>query len=770
MLQASDGVRMTYRTRDDPGAGAVKRLDLPVLGMSCAACVRHVERALAEAPGVRSATVNLATNRATVVFDPGSVGVEQLAASVKNAGYELVLPAPEDASSEAPDPEAAARARETRDARRRFAVATALGLPVLVLGMSHGALGVPGANWIELALTLPIVLYSGRPYYARAWAALRHRTADMNTLIALGTGAALLYSLAATLAPGLVAPEREGHAAPPVYYEAVAGIIALVLLGKLLETRARSRTSAAIRKLARLQAKSARVLRGGEEVEISLDLVAVGDVVAVRPGERVAVDGEVIEGGSRVDESMLTGESVPVEKGPGAAVTGGTMNRTGAFRFRVTRVGKDTVLQQIIRMVEEAQGSRAPIQRLADRVSAVFVPAVLVVAIATFLAWYLAAPEATRLSMALVNAVAVLIIACPCAMGLATPTAILVATGRGAEAGILVKGGEALEAAGGIDTVVLDKTGTVTVGSPAVTDALPAPGGVSEDELLRLAASAEAGSEHPLGEAIVNEARRRGLPLAPFSGFEAKPGRGIVARVEGRRLVLGSRRFLDEEGVAPDAFVDHAADLAARGRTPVLVAADGKLVGILGIADPVREGAAEAIAEMKSLGLDVILLTGDHRATAEAVAREVGIATVIAEVLPDRKAAEVMALKSAGRKVAMVGDGINDAPALASADLGIAIGTGTDVAIAASDVTLVGADLRGVVRSIRLSRRALATIRQNLFWAFGYNTLGIPIAAGVLYPWTGWLLSPVLASAAMALSSVSVVTNSLRLRRANLER
>jgi Cu+-exporting ATPase len=496
----------------------------------------------------------------------------------------------------------------------------------------------------------------------------------------------------------------------------------------------------------------------------------VGDVVAVRPGERIPVDGEVVEGSSRVDESMLTGESAPVEKGPGAAVSGGTMNRTGAFRFRVTRIGKDTVLQQIIRMVEEAQGSRAPIQRLADRVSAVFVPAVLLVAVATFLAWYLSAPPETRLAAALVNAVSVLIIACPCAMGLATPTAILVATGRGAEAGILVKGGEALEAARGIDTVVLDKTGTVTAGYPAVTDVLPAGDGASEDELLALAASAEAGSEHPLGEAIVAEARRRGLTLQPFSAFEALPGHGIVASVAGRRIVLGGARLMNEEGIdAGGPGLSRAAELAGRGRTPVLVAADGTLVGLLGVADPVREGAKDAVAGMKRLGLDVILLTGDHRATAEAVAAEVGISDVIAEVLPDRKAAEIRRLRDSGRKVAMVGDGINDAPALASADLGIAIGTGTDVAIAASDVTLVSADLEGVVRAIRLSRRTIATIRQNLFWAFGYNTLGIPIAAGVLYPWTGWLLSPVLASAAMALSSVSVVTNSLRLRSARLE-
>jgi P-type Cu+ transporter len=750
---------------------ATQRLDLPVLGMTCAACVRHVEKALQGTPGVRSAVVNLATNRATVTFDPGAVRVEELAASVKDAGYELVLGAPSNGEDGTGDAEAAARERETRDARRRFAVAAILGVPVLVLGMSHGGLHVPGAGYIQLVLTLPIVLYSGRSYYTRAWAALRHRTADMSTLIALGTGAALLYSLVAVAWPALVASGAgAARPAPPVYFEAVAGIITLVLLGKLLETRARARTSTAIRKLARLQAKSARVLRGGVEIDLGVEEIAVGDVVAVRPGERIPLDGEVLEGSSRVDESMLTGESVPALKEAGATVACGTMNRTGAFRFRVTRIGKDTVLQQIVRMVEEAQGSRAPIQRLADRVAAVFVPAVLLVAVLTFLAWFLLAPAETRLASALVNAVSVLIIACPCAMGLATPTAILVATGRGAMAGILVKGGAALESAHGIDTVILDKTGTITLGSPALTDVLPAQGRCSEDELVRLAASAEAGSEHPLGEAIVAEARRRGLALSPISRFEARPGRGIVAAVEDRRLVLGNPQLLADEGIAAGDFLASAARLAERGRTPVLVAADGTPLGILGIADPVRPGAREAVARMRSLGLDIVLLTGDHRAAAEAVAREVGIATVIAEVLPDRKAAEVARLKASGRRVAMVGDGINDAPALATADLGVAIGTGADVAIAASDVTLVGADLRGVVRAVRLARSTIATIRQNLFWAFGYNTLGIPIAAGVLYPWTGWLLSPVLASAAMALSSVSVVSNSLRLRNVDLDR
>ncbi len=736
--------------------------------MSCAACVRSVERALTGAPGVVSVTVNLATNRATVLFDPAATGPEFLAAAVKGAGYTLVIPeARSGGAAEGTDAEAAARARETADSRRRFLVAAIFGFPVVLIGMTHGLVRIPGANWIQLVLTLPVLAYAGSTYYVRAWAALRHRTADMNTLVALGTGAAFFYSLVATIAPGLVASGGgHAHREAPVYFEAVAGIIALVLLGKLLETRARASTSSAIRRLAHLQAKSARVVReDGEIIEVPLERISLGDVILVRPGEKIPLDGVVTDGASRVDESMLTGESVPVAKKPGDPVTGATMNRTGAFRFRVTRVGRDTVLQQIIRMVEEAQGSRAPIQRLADRVSAAFVPAVLAVAIVTFTVWFVVSPEETRLARALINAVSVLIIACPCAMGLATPTAILVATGRGAESGILIKGGEALEVARSIDTVVLDKTGTVTRGSPTVTEVVPAPGVPSEDDLLRLAASAESESEHPLGEAIVEEARRRGLTVERLTDFEAKPGHGIEATVGGRRLRLGSARFVGETGRPGDGLLARASELAARGRTPVLVAADGEILGLIAVADPVREGAREAVGELKALGAEVLLLTGDRRDTALAVAREVGIENAIAEVLPERKAEEIARLRAEGRRVAMVGDGINDAPALARADLGIAIGTGTDVAIAASDITLVGAELGGVAAAIRLSRRTLRTIAQNLFWAFGYNTLGIPLAAGAFYPWTGWLLSPVFASAAMALSSVSVVSNSLRLRR-----
>ncbi len=746
------------------------RHDLPVTGMHCAACVASVEKALRTAPGVVAASVNLATERATFVLDPSRGSLDGVARAVRDAGFGLVLPAAEESVD---DVEAAARAAETADAKRRLAVAALFGVPVLGIGMSHGALAIPGERWIQLALALPVLLWAGAGTYARAWAAARRRTADMNTLVAIGTGSAFLYSLVATAAPSLVTSDlHTTHSEPPVYFEAAAGILLLVLVGRFLESRARSKTSAALRKLATLQVKAARVVRDGVEIETPLDAISVGDVLAVRPGETIPLDGEIVDGASAVDESMLTGESIPVAKGVGDAVVGGTRNGTGAFRFRVTRVGEDTVLQQIVRMVREAQGSKAPIQRLADRVSAVFVPVVLAVAAITFVGWFLVSPPDERLSLALVNAVSVMIIACPCAMGLATPTAIVVATGRGAEAGVLFKGGEALQAAAEVDTVVLDKTGTVTEGKPVVVE-VAAFDGLSEDGLVRIAAGVEAVSEHPLAAAVLDEMKRRGLGFTLPSAFEARPGKGVVATVEGRRVVLGTAELLREEGTSAQSIETHGRDLeglAARGRTPVLVAIDGRLAGWIGVFDPVRPRSREAVARLRTLGLDVVLLTGDRRATGEAIAREVGIERVVAEVLPDRKAEVVQSLQGTGRKVAMVGDGINDAPALARADVGVAIGTGADVAIAASDVTLVRADLGAAVTAIRLARATLRNVRQNLFWAFAYNVLGIPLAAGALYPWTGWLLSPVFASAAMALSSVSVVTNSLRLRRFQVDR
>ena len=553
--------------------------------------------------------------------------------------------------------------------------------------------------------------------------------------------------------------------APPVYYEAASVIIALVLLGRMLESRAKGRTSDAIRRLVGLQPKTARVVRAGAEADLPIEEVVAGDIIVVRPGEKVPVDGVVTEGASAVDESMLTGESLPVEKSPGDEVFGATLNRTGSFHFRATKVGKDTALQQIVKLVQDAQGSRAPIARLADVISGIFTPVVICIAIATFVVWFVAAPPETRFTLALVNFVSVLIIACPCALGLATPTAIMVGTGRGAEHGVLIKGGESLETAHRLDTIVLDKTGTLTRGQPELTDVIPA-GGLTEDALLRLVASAERGSEHPVGEAVVRGATARGLELVAASAFNALAGHGIEATVDGRAVLVGTPKLLRERGIDLGDAEARAAALAEQGKTPTFAAVDGAFAGIVAVADTLKPESKEAVRALRAMGLQVVMITGDNRRTAEVVAREAGIDRVLAEVLPEGKAREVKRLQEEEkRRVGMVGDGINDAPALAQADVGIAIGTGTDVAIEASDVTLIRGDLRGVVTAIALSRATIRTVRQNLFWAFVYNVIGIPLAAGALYPLTGWLLSPVIASAAMSLSSVSVVTNSLRLRR-----
>jgi Cu+-exporting ATPase len=651
--------------------------------------------------------------------------------------------------------------------------------------MSHGRVplfDVPWINWLQLALTAPVVFYSGAPFYRGAWTALRHRAADMNTLIATGTGAAFLFSLVATIAPRLVTENASGMNMPggmnmtgegstlmtPVYFEAASVIIALILLGRLLEARAKGRTADAVKKLLGLSPRTARVVReDGRQEEMLIEELAPGDLVVVRPGEKVPTDGVVTEGRSAVDESMLTGEGLPVEKGPGDEVVGATVNRAGSFTFRATRVGSDTVLRQIVRMVEEAQGRRAPIARLADTVSGYFTPVVICVAIMTFVAWFIAAPEGARLTAALVHAVTVLIIACPCALGLATPTAVMVGTGRGAEVGVLIRGGEALEILQKVQTVVLDKTGTITEGRPGVTDVF-ASEGFDEDELLRLAASVERASEHPLGEAFVRRAEERGLNLSRVENFNAVAGQGVEAEAEGRRVTVGNLKLMNERGVSVDGLEARAVSLASAAKTPVYVALDGRAAGLVGIADRVKDESPDAIASLKSLGLEVVMLTGDSRLTAEAVAREVGVGRVVAEVLPEGKADALKSLQAEGKRVAMVGDGVNDAPALARADVGIAMGTGTDVAIEAADVTLVRGSLRGVLTAFALSRRTMRVIRQNLFWAFAYNALGIPLAAGLFYPLTGWTLTPVFASAAMALSSVSVVTNSLRLRRAKV--
>jgi P-type Cu+ transporter len=790
---------------------ALESAQFPVTGMTCAACARTIENTLRDTPGVRAASVNFATGRAAVTFDPEAVGLHDLAEAIRDVGYDVIeigqgggapgadRAAPADGRT-LEDLERKAHEAAYLSLRRRLIVAVALSAPILVVSMAH--LRLSGINALQLLLAVPVLAYSGAQFYSGAWKSLRHRAADMNMLIAVGTGVAFAYSVLVTVAPGLFAGtggvpqvagdtrEGAGAAASAVYYEVATTIVALVLLGRLLEARARGRTSDAIRRLIGLQPRTARVVVDGHEEDVPADDVIAGQVIVVRPGERIPVDGEVLDGTSAVDESMLTGESLPVDKSPGDVVCGGSVNSTGSFRFRATRVGRETTLQQIIRMVQEAQSSRAPIARLADVISGYFTPIVISLAVATFVIWFDLLPAGSRFAPALVSFVAVLIIACPCAMGLATPTAILVGTGKGAEKGILIRGGEVLERAGQITTVVLDKTGTITTGRPEVTDIVPL-GATSETVLLALAASAERASEHPLAQAIVRAARDQGTPIEDVGGFEALPGRGIAAVVAGREVLIGNRTAMDERGVDMGRAGEEMVRLARAARTVMIVAAsspapspqDGQamivdgapparlaVVGLIGLADTPRAESAAAIARMKSMGLEVVMITGDNQATADAIARRVApggqIDRVVAGVLPDRKAAEVRALQESGRVVAMVGDGINDAPALVQADVGIAIGSGTDIAIEAADITLMRSDLDGVAEAIRLSRRTLRVIKQNLFWAFFYNALGIPIAAGALYPFTGWLLNPMLAAAAMSCSSVSVLGNSLRLRRA----
>ena len=727
--------------------------------MHCAACQATVQRVLETTPGVATATVSLMTADATVRYDPAQVAPDQLISRIVDLGYRAELRAAGRTAFDEQTAQDEAQAADYRAVRAKAAVTVAAAAIAMVLAMTIE--GSPVVRWAQLGLATVAVGWTGRHFFVGAWKAFRHRAANMDTLIAVGTGSAYLYSIVATLWPQLFV--SRGIAAD-VYFEPVVVIIALVLVGNALEGRARRTTSSAVRALVGLRARTARVLRGEVEHDLPIDEVVRGDLVLVRPGERLPVDGNVTEGESAVDESMLTGEPMPVVKRTGDRVVGGTINRTGALRYRATTVGADSMLAQIVRLMRSAQGARAPIQALADRISAVFVPVVVSIAIATFVTWYLVADSAP-MARGLVAAVSVLIIACPCAMGLAVPTAVMVATGRGAQLGILFKGGDVLQRLADVSVVVLDKTGTITEGRPSVVSVTPA-ARMDDRELIGLAASVEVLSEHPLAGAIVRYAREAGATVVAARSFSSEPGGGAAALVGGRAVVVGSAAFVESRGIALAAVHAAIAHTAAEARTAVVVAVDGAAAGVIAIADAVKPGAVEAVAAMRALGVEVVLLTGDARLTAEAVAREVGIDRAIAGTLPAGKVAEVERLQEGGRVVAMVGDGINDAPALARADVGMAVGTGTDIAIEAGDITLMRGDPRAIPAALALARAAMRVMKQNLWWAFAYNVVGIPVAAGVLYPLTGTMLSPMLASAAMALSSVSVITNSLRLRRA----
>jgi Cu+-exporting ATPase len=736
-------------------------ISFPVTGMTCAACVARVQRALSAEPGVIDASVNLVTKSAAVQYNPSSVTPQRLIDAVRATGYDAELPSTTGDSLGADSSQEEAEAREARSLAAKAAVSVLAGVLAMVLSMA--LMGSALINYVLLAVTTAILIWAARDIYRRAWKAVRHGSADMNTLIALGTGSAFAYSLVATVAPSLFA--RNGIPAD-VYYEAVIFIIGLVLAGRAIEARARRKTSEALRRLVTLLPPTARVEVNGNWIEKPLSEVHSGETVVVRPGERIPVDGIVIDGGSEVDESMLTGEPMPVVKSVGENVVGGTVNTTGSFRYRATSIGEESVLARIVKLMREAQASRAPIQRLADTVSALFVPTVVAIAIVTFLAWYLLADRAA-LPRAIAAAVSVLIIACPCAMGLAVPTAVMVATGRGAELGLLIKGGEILQRAGDVNTVVLDKTGTVTEGRPAVARVI-ATDPAGESRILAFAASLERHSEHPVATAIVRAAGELSLRFKQVNNFQSHTGSGITGIVDGHNVAVGNAQLMRELSLDTDAAEKQAGVRSLAGASQLFVAINGRIAGIIVVTDAIRPTSREAVERLENLGIDVMLVTGDRQATAESVAEAAGITQVIAEVLPQGKVMEIRALQQRGRVVAMVGDGINDAPALAQADVGMSMPKGTDIAIEASDIALMRSDLRGVPTAISLSRRTMATMKQNLFWAFIYNVIGIPIAAGALYPVTGLMLSPIIASAAMALSSVSVVTNSLRLRSVRL--
>ncbi|BCY16627.1 MAG: heavy metal translocating P-type ATPase [Anaerolineae bacterium] len=741
--------------------GAQKRIGIE--NIRCASCVGFIEDELKATPGVLNALVSLGTQEATVDYLPEQTTLKELNTAIEGWGYKT-RPA---ASEEPVDQQQAAHEKEYQRLMRRFWFAALVSIPVLITAypkfipiVKDWSMETLRLTWFGAALlTLPVLFWSGSDFFTGAWAALKHRAANMNTLIALGTGAAWLYSAVAILFPGIF---PEGTSEP--FFDVVAVVIALVVLGQALEIRAKGRTSEAIKKLMGLQAKTARVIRNDVEMDIPVEEVLVGDTIQVRPGEKVPVDGMIMEGSSAVDESMLTGESLPVSKKSGDEVIGATLNKTGAFKFRATKVGKDTALAQIVKMVQDAQNSKAPIARLADTISGFFVPIVMILAVLTFVVWFDFGPQ-PQLVYGLVTAVSVLIIACPCALGLATPMSLMVGIGKGAENGILIRSGEALQTAQAIKTVVLDKTGTITKGKPELTDVIVASQqSVLSDELLRLAASVETVSEHPLAEAIVEGAKAKGLALGKPEAFEAIPGHGVIATVDGRTVALGNLKMLKRLNVGLGDLEAKSDTLANDGKTPMFAAVDGKAAGIIAVADTVKEDSKEAIAALHQMGIEVVMITGDNQRTAEAIARQVGLDRVLAEVLPEDKAHNVHLLQAEGKKVAMVGDGINDAPALAQADVGLAIGTGTDVAIEASDITLIKGSLKGVVTAIEVSRATMRNIKQNLVGAFIYNVLGVPIAMGVLFPFFGVLLSPLLAGAAMAFSSVTVVSNANRLR------
>lgn len=753
-MESPVDLKTMVKVIEDEGYGVLtKRMDFAVRGMTCAACVATVEKALKGLYGVSDATVNLAMERASVEYIPTIVSFDDFRRVVQEAGYSAEL-----IREDYADREKEQRERDFYDIRKKLFVSASL--TALVLAGSIVSIPLLSKWMVLFVLSAPVQFWAGMRFHRAAWSSIKHGTTNMNTLITVGTFAAYTYSVIATFAPDFF---LRGGMAPDVYYDTSCAIITLILLGRMLEAKAKGRTSEAIRKLIKLQSKTARVLRDSEEKELLIEEVVIGDIVIIRPGERIPVDGEITEGYSAVDESMLTGESLPVEKSAGSKVFGGTINKAGSFRLKALKIGKETALGHIIRLVEEAQGSKAPIQRLADKTASIFVPVVIFLAVVTFIIWYLFGPVPS-FTISLMNFIAVLIIACPCSLGLATPTAIMVGTGKGAEKGILVRDATALELAHKVNAIVLDKTGTITKGEPEVIDIVTF-NGLDGDEVLKVAGSAERFSEHPLGQAIVRKAEDRGIHLEEAKEFMAVPGGGVRASLDGNIVFIGNFNLMQGEGVDVSSVQDIERKISSEAKTPVFVSIDRKLAAVFAIADTIREGSVDAIKDLTDMGIEVSMLTGDHKNTADAISKMVGVGRVFAEVLPEQKVEVVKTLKKEGKITAMVGDGINDAPALTEADVGIAIGTGTDIAIEASDITLIKGDLRSAVEAIRLSRLTLKTIKQNLFWAFFYNIIGIPVAAGVLYPFGGPLLNPMIASAAMAFSSVSVVSNSLRLRR-----